>query len=138
METDENQKDYKRKKFRSLLNPCVVIIDENQERVEWGVKRREKRDGLLLPIHTSWQKTRHRKGATHKRTRVLKLFVGYHNLGTLNALDISRVLSGAVVTARTKEILRAKTVQAYKDSSTGGPKDSRRHGIRLPLIHSPL
>jgi hypothetical protein len=68
METDENWKDYKRKKFHSFLNPCVVIIDENEERVERGVKRREKRCGLLLPMHTSRQKTRHQKGATQKRT----------------------------------------------------------------------
>jgi hypothetical protein len=42
---------------------------------------------------------------THKRTRVLKLLVGYHNLGALNALNISQVLSGAVVTARTEGML---------------------------------
>jgi hypothetical protein len=82
-------------------------------------------------------KARHRRGATHKRSRVLKLLVGYHNLGALNALDISRVLSGAVVTARTKEILQSKMVQAYKGSSTGEPKDSRRHRIHLPLICLP-
>jgi hypothetical protein len=101
------------------------------------VKRREKRGSLLLPIHTSWQKIMHQKGVTHKRTRVLKLFVGYHNLGALNALDISQVHSGAVVTARTKEMLGSKMVQTYKGSSTKEPKDGRRHGIHLPLIHSP-
>jgi hypothetical protein len=101
------------------------------------VKRREKRSGLLLPMHTSQQKTRHRKGATHKRTQVLKLFVGYHNLGALNALDISQVLSGAVVTARTEEMFRSKTVQTYKGLSMTEPKDGKRHKIHLPLIHSP-
>jgi hypothetical protein len=64
METDENQKDYKQEKFRSLLNPYAIVIDENQERVEWGEKSR---GGLLLPIDTLRQKTRHQKGATHKR-----------------------------------------------------------------------
>jgi hypothetical protein len=53
---------------------------------------------------------------------VLKLFVGYHNLGALNALDISLVLSGAVVTARTEEMLQSKTVQTYKGLSTTEPK----------------
>jgi hypothetical protein len=102
------------------------------------VKRREKRGGLLLPIHMPWQKVRHRRGVTHKITRVLKLLVGYHNLGALNALDISRVISGAAVTARTIEMLWSKNVQAFKGSSTEEPKDGRRHEIRLPLIHSPL
>jgi hypothetical protein len=63
--------------------------------------------------------------------------VGYHDLGALNALDISQVLSGAVVTARTKEILRSKMVQAYKGLGTTKPKDRKRHRIHLPLIHSP-
>jgi hypothetical protein len=31
-----------------------MILDENQERVEQGEKRREKRGGLLLPIHMPW------------------------------------------------------------------------------------
>jgi hypothetical protein len=119
------------------LNPYAIILDENQERAEQGEKRREKRVGLLLPIHMPWQKARHRIGVTHKRSRVLKLLIGYHNLGALNALDISRVLSGAIVTTRTEEMLWSKTVQAYKGSSTGEPKDSRRCGIHLPLIHSP-
>ena len=66
------------------LNPYAIIIDENQERVERG--REEKGGGLLLPIHTPWQDMGHRKGATHKRTRVPKLLVGYHNLGALIAL----------------------------------------------------
>jgi hypothetical protein len=44
------------------------------------------RGGLLLPIHTSQQKTRQWKGATHKRTRVPKQLVGYQDLGALNAL----------------------------------------------------
>jgi hypothetical protein len=55
--------------------------------------------------------------------------------GCTNALDISRVLSGEVVTARTKEMLWSKMIQAYKGSSTGEPKDSRRHRSHLPLIH---
>jgi hypothetical protein len=38
------------------LNPYAIIIDENQERVEWGEK---KRGGQLLPILASWQETRH-------------------------------------------------------------------------------
>jgi hypothetical protein len=49
-------------------------------------KKREKRGGLLLPTHTPWQKARHQRGATCKRTRVLKLLVGYHDLGAQNAL----------------------------------------------------
>ena len=36
------------------LNPYTIIIDENQERVEWG--REEKGGGLLLPIHTPWKR----------------------------------------------------------------------------------
>jgi ribosomal protein L21 len=52
--------------------------------------------------------------------------------------DIPRVLSGAVVTARTIETLRSNKVQSYKGSSTEEPKDGRRHEIHLPLIHSPL
>jgi hypothetical protein len=95
------------------------------------VKRREKRSGLL-PKHTSRQKTRHQKGVTHKRTQVLKLFVGYHNLGALNALDISKVLSGAVVTARTKEMLRLKMVQTYKGLSTTEPMTER--GTRFTFL----
>ena len=59
-------------------------IDEYQERVERG--REEKGGGLLLPIHMPRQEVGHRKGATHKRTRVPKLLVGYHNLGALIAL----------------------------------------------------
>jgi len=47
------------------LNPYTIILDENQERVERGEKRRERRGGLL-PIHTPWQEMRHWKGATHK------------------------------------------------------------------------
>jgi hypothetical protein len=46
------------------LNPYAIIIDENQERVERGEKSR---GGLLLQIHTSWKKTRHWKGVTHKK-----------------------------------------------------------------------
>ena len=66
------------------LNPYAIIIDVNQERVE---RRREEKGGcLVLPIHTQWQETGHQKGATHKRTRVLKLLVGYHDLGALNEL----------------------------------------------------
>jgi hypothetical protein len=63
--------------------------------------------------------------------------VGYHDLGALNALDISQVLSGVVVTTRTEEILRSKMVQAYKGLGTTKPKDGKRHMIHLPLIHSP-
>jgi len=37
--------------------------------------------------------------------------------------DIPRVLSGAVVTARTTEMLRSKKVQAYKSLSTIEPKE---------------
>jgi hypothetical protein len=129
METDENQKRLQAREVLFSLNPYAIIFDENQERVERGVKRREKRSGLLLPIHTSRQKMRHRKGVTHKRTRVLKLFVGYHNLGALNALDISQVLSGAVVTVRTKEMLRSKTVQTYKGLSMIEPKTERGIGF---------
>jgi hypothetical protein len=62
---------------------------------------------------------------THKRTRVLKILVGYHNLGALNALDVSRVLSGTVVTARTEEMLRSTMVQAYKGSSMEEPEDRK-------------
>jgi len=47
------------------LNPYAIILDENQERVERGEKRRERRGGLL-PIHTPWQEMRHWRGATHK------------------------------------------------------------------------
>jgi hypothetical protein len=69
-----------------------------------------------------WRKARHRRGMAQ---RVLKLLVGYHNLGALNALDISQVLSGAVVTTRTKEMLWSKMVQAYKGSSTEEPEDRK-------------
>jgi hypothetical protein len=57
METDENQKDYKQEKFCSLTL-YAIIIDENQERWNRG---EEKRGGLLLPLHTPWQETGHRK-----------------------------------------------------------------------------
>jgi hypothetical protein len=60
---------------------------------------------------------------------VLKLFVGFHNLGALNALDIPQVLSSAVVTARTKEMLQSKTVQTYKGLSTTEPKTERGIGF---------
>ena len=36
------------------LNPSTIIIDKKQERVEWG--REEKGGGLLLLIHTPWQR----------------------------------------------------------------------------------
>jgi hypothetical protein len=40
------------------LNLYAIIIDRNQERVEWG---EEKRGDLLLSIHTPWQEAGHRK-----------------------------------------------------------------------------
>jgi hypothetical protein len=58
METNEHQRE-----VLFSLNPYAIIIDENQERVEWGEKSR---GGQLLPIHVSWQEMRHWKGATHK------------------------------------------------------------------------
>jgi hypothetical protein len=57
--------------------------------------------------------------------------------GCTKCTSISQVLSGAVVTTRTEEMLWSKMVQSYKGSSTEEPKDGRRHGIHLPSIHSP-
>ena len=59
------------------------MIDESQERVE----QREKKRGVVY----SFQSTRHgkRRGirkSDAQRKRVLKLLIGYHDLGTLNAL----------------------------------------------------
>ena len=62
MEIDGNREERLRGKGSSSglsLNPYAIIIDENQERVERG--REEKGGGLLLPIHTPWQETGHRK-----------------------------------------------------------------------------
>jgi hypothetical protein len=66
-----------------------------------------------------------------------------HAIATDEALEWSDTqensgFSGAVVTARTIEMLQSKKVQAYKGSSTEEPRDGRRHEIHLPLIHSPL
>ena len=88
----------------------------------WG-KRERYGKGLLLPIHTPWQRTRHQKGATHKRTQVPNPLIGYQGLGALNALRHPRVLSGAVVTARTIEIIWSNWVQTYKGLSTKEPKE---------------
>ena len=46
--------------------------------------------------------------------------VGYQDLG---ALRHPRVLSGAVVIARTAEMLRSNWVQTYKGLSTKEPKE---------------
>jgi len=62
--------------------------------------------------------------------------VGYQDLGALNALRHPRVLSGAVVTARTTEMLWSNlgtNIQGFKHERTKGEE----HEIRLPLIHSP-
>jgi hypothetical protein len=40
METDENQKRLQAREVTFSLNPYAIIIDENQERVEQGEKRR--------------------------------------------------------------------------------------------------
>ena len=55
MEIDRNQKERLRGKEAVPVstNPYAIIIDENQERVEWG--REEKGGSLLLPIHTPWK-----------------------------------------------------------------------------------
>ena len=49
--------------------------------------------------------------------------VGYQDLGALNALRHPRVLSGAVVTARTTEMLRSNWAQAYKGLSIIEPQE---------------
>ena len=62
MGIDGNRKERLRGKGSSSglsISPYTIIIDENQERVEQG--REEKGGGLLLPIHTPWQETGHRK-----------------------------------------------------------------------------
>jgi hypothetical protein len=82
MGTDENQKVYKQEKFRSLT-PHAIIIDENQERVEWG--RREERWSTSSITH-AMARDEASKEVTHKRARVSKLLVGYQDLGALNAL----------------------------------------------------
>jgi len=55
MDIDRNQKGWLRgkKAVKVSLNPSGIIIDEKQERVEWG--REEKGGGLLIPIHMPWQ-----------------------------------------------------------------------------------
>jgi hypothetical protein len=65
------------------LNPYAIIIDESQERVERGEKRRE--------AVYFFQYIRHgmRRGIERSDTQestVPKRLVGYHDLGALNAL----------------------------------------------------
>jgi hypothetical protein len=88
----------------------------------------EKREVVYFFQYTRHGKRRGIEGNdTRKDTSVPERLVEYHDLGALNALDISQVLSGAVVTARTEEMLRSKTVQAYKGLGTTKPKDGKRH-----------
>ena len=54
---------------------------------------------------------------------MLNPLVGYQDLGALNALRHPRVLSGAVVTARTTEMLWSNWVQTYKGLSMKEPKE---------------
>ena len=65
------------------LNPYAIIIDENQERVEWG--REGKGGGLLLSIHMHGKRRAIERSDTQENMSS-QLLVGYHDLGALNAL----------------------------------------------------
>jgi hypothetical protein len=68
METNEHQKDYKQEKFCSLSIHTPFIIDENQERVEWG----ERAEVVIFFQYTCHGKRRGIEEETCKRTRVPK------------------------------------------------------------------
>jgi hypothetical protein len=66
---------------------------------------------------------------------VPKLLVGYHDLVALNALRHPKVLSGAVVTARTKETLQSKRYNhtRVKHNRTKGQKETQDSPSSDPL-----
>jgi hypothetical protein len=52
-----------------FLNPYAIVIDENQERVERGEKKKKKREVVYFFPHTCHgKKARHQRGATRERT----------------------------------------------------------------------
>ena len=83
IEIDRNRERLWARKVPVSLNPYAIVVGESQERLE----QREKKRGVVyfFPSTRHGKRRGIRKSDT-QRTRVLKLLVGYHSLGALNAL----------------------------------------------------
>ena len=78
------------------------------------------------------------EGATHKETRVLSPLVGYHDLCALNGTKTSLgILAVQLSPQEPKKCYGLNRYKHTRDSSMKGPKDWKRHGLHLALIHLP-